>query len=260
MENQGLDDILNGAEPDAVPVMGEAPVEATQPRDEHGRFAPKGEPEPEIPASIEAAPPAASDEDSPVVPLKALQDERSKRQVLEQEIQRLQQQFYQQQAQPQQPRPSVFDDEVGWEQDFGNEVITQAVSQATFTARLDMSEMMARQAHPDFEEKKQAFLEEMRWTPGLREQAVQDPHPWDYAYRYIANKQQMAALGAVDVTDLRAKIRAEVEAEYAAKAQNALKTGLPAGVPPSLSAERNVGSRQGPAWAGPATLADLLNR
>lgn len=260
MENQDLDQILNGdVEPEAPPELEaaapEPTVEAT-PRDEKGRFAPKGEQE-ETPAA-EAAPPAASDDSGPLVPRKALQDERNKRQTLEEQLQQMQRQLEQVQNPPA-PAPSIFEDEQAWQQQFGQDVISQAVSAASFNARLEMSEMMARQSHNDFEDKKAVFLEAMKTTPGLQQRALQDPHPWNFAYQYVVNQERMQELAAVNVTDLEQKLRAQIEAEYQAKAQGALKN-LPAGVPPSLSQERNVGSRQGPAWAGPAPLGDILNR
>ena len=257
---QGLDDILNGAEAAEAPPpvqVEEAPAEAlTQPRDDQGRFAPKGE---EEAPPQQAAPPAAT-EDGPTVPRKALQDERTKRQALEQQVQDLQRQFQQFQSPPP-PPPSIFDDEQGWEQHFGTNVVNEAVSKATFNARLDMSEMMVRQSHPDdFEARKLAFIEAMQTTPGLQQRALQDPHPWNFAYQYVVNQERMQELSAVNVTDLEAKLRAKIEAEYAAKGQAALSASLPSSLPPSLSAERSVGSRNGPAWAGPASLGDILNR
>jgi hypothetical protein len=260
MENEDLDDILNGApQPEAPPEVAQAEAEAQAgpPRDEHGRFAPKGEMEAAEPP--QAAPPAATDDEGPPIPRKALLDERSKRQALEAELQRAREQLQAFQYPPQAP-PSIFDDEQGWEQHFGQTVVQQAVSQATQNARLDMSEMMVRQAHPDFEEKKAAFLEAMQATPGLAERARQDPHPWNFAYQYVVNQQRMNELSAVNVADLEAKLRAQIQAEYEAKAGGALQASLPAGVPPSLSGQRNVGSRQGPAWAGPSPLSDILNR
>lgn len=260
MENEGLDDILNGvAEAEPMPAVAEevlAEAQAGQPRDEHGRFAPKGDTEALEPQ--EAAPPAAMDDEGPPIPRKALLDERSKRQALEAQLQQMQAQLQAYQHPPQQP-PSIFEDEQGWEQHFGQTVVQQAVQAATQNARLDMSEMMARQAHTDFEEKKAAFLDAMQNTPGLQQRALQDPHPWNFAYQYVVNQQRMNELSAVNVTELEAKLRAQIQAEYEAKGQAAL-SNLPAGVPPSLSGQRNVGSRQGPTWAGPSPLSDILNR
>lgn len=269
-----LDDILNGAEaepqaepapqpePQAEAAPAQEPAQETQPRDEHGRFAPKGDSEPQAQdAAAEGAPPAPKEDEGPTVPRKALQDERSKRQTLEQQLQQLQQQVteLQQPKEPPPPPPSIFDDEQGWQDHFKGDVIGQAVQQASFNARLDMSEMMVRQAHPDFEEKKAAFIEAMKSTPGLQQRALSDPHPWNYAYQYVSNQQRMQELSAVNVADLEAKLRAQIEAEYQAKAQATLKNNLPASVPPSLSQERNVGNRSGPDWAGPPSLGDILN-
>lgn len=258
MDTQGLDDILNGEPaPEALPETVEAPAPVTQaaPRDDHGRFAPKGEPEPAPVADAPQAAPPAAVEDAPLVPRKALQDERSKRQALEAEFQALRQQFEAIQNPPQ-PPPSVWDDEQGWEEHFGQTVVQKAVSEATFNARLDMSEMMTRQAHADFEEKKAAFVEAMKTTPGLQQRALQDPHPWNFAYQYVTNQERMQELSAVNVADLEAKLRAQITAELQAQSPAPLRSA----VPPSLSQERNVGSRQGPAWTGPTPLSDLLNR
>lgn len=262
-----LDGILNDAEPETeeqLPeVQAEAQPEEGQPRDEHGRFASKGESEPEAQAApAEGAPPAPQEDEGPTVPRKALQDERNKRQTLESQLAELNAKIEQLSKPPQEPPPpppSVFEDEQGAFDHLRQDAISQAVHQASFNARLDMSEMMVRQSHPDFEEKKAAFIEAMKATPGLQQRALQDPHPWNYAYNYVVSQERAEQLGAVNVADLEAKLRAQIAAEYEAKAAETLKTGLPgASVPPSLSQERNVGSRTGPAWAGPSTLGDIL--
>lgn len=266
MENPtDLDTILNGASTtEAPPQEAEAaPVETTQearPRDEHGRFAPKGETGEAPPA--EAAPPAASDDEGPLVPRKALQDERGKRQTIEAELQRMQRQLQdlQNPPRPPEPPPSIWDDDQAWQQHFGQTVVQQAVRESERRSRMATSEMLARQAYPDFEDKKAAFIAAIENNEALAERALQDPHPWNFAYTYVSNQERMQELSAVNVADLEAKLRAQIEAEYAAKGQDALKLSLPAGVPPSLSQERNVGSRQGPSWAGPAALGDILNR
>lgn len=219
---EGLDDFLN-TEPTAVEnetgqdtqteAVETPPETAEEPkgpvRDEKGRFASKGE--------TEAAPPAAVE--PPEVPVKALQEERRKRQELEARLAEYEARLNQQ---PQQPPPSLWDDEQGWQQHFGGQVVNEAVQQATLNARLDMSEMMVRQTHPDFEDKKAAFIDLMRETPGLQQKALADPHPWNFAYNYVANHQRMQELSATNVSDLEAKlrekIRADLEAEYAAKA------------------------------------------
>lgn len=207
-----IDDFLKGNEPEAT-VEAETPTpeadvaetaeaKAERTRDEKGRFAPKGE---------DAAPPAA-EEPQHSIPPKALQEERRKRQELEARIAEYEARL----ATPQQPAPDIWEDTQGWQQQFGGQVVSEAVQAATLNARLDMSEMMVRQSHPDFEDRKAAFLEMMRETPGLQQKAMADPHPWNFAYNYVANKQRMDELAAVNVAELEAKLREQIKAELSA--------------------------------------------
>ncbi len=249
-----LDSLLNEEESEPTPVVQEvapepAPVSEAPAvvRDEHGRFAPKG--------VDDGAPPAPTDQ-LPQEEYKALKAEREKRQSIEGQLAAMQQELAALKNPPAPPPPpvSVFEDEQGWQQQFGSQVVTQAVNQASLNARLDMSEMMVRQANPDFEDVKAEFLRLAEVNPTLREQALADPHPWNKAYQIAKNHKTMTELGATDIETLKARLREEILAE-SAEQQPAARPGLP----PSLSQERNVGSRSGPAWTGPTALSDLLS-
>jgi hypothetical protein len=246
---KSLDDILSDEEEIVVPAA-EQETEKKPPeplvtvpdpgvvRDEHGRFAPKG--------VEESVPPAPKTDQLPPEEYKALKAEREKRQTLEAELAQLRA------AKPQEPPappPSIWDDEQGAFQHFGQEIM----SRASLNAKLDMSEMMMRQANPDFEEMKQVFVALMAENPGLQQQALADPHPWNKAYQIAKNHKAMQELSAVDVADLETKIRAKIEAEMSAQAPTP-RVGLPI----TLSNERNVGSRTGPAWNGPQSIEDIL--
>lgn len=235
--NLSLDDLLE-----------DTPEAEAIPRDDHGRFAAKEtgvEPE-----AIQAAPePVPPTDRLPQEDYKAVREEREKRQTLERELQALRQQFEQAQNPPA-PPPSIWEDDAGALDHVKNEAVTTAVQQATYNAKLDMSEMMVRQANPDFEEVKAEFLALAQQNPTLAQQALADPHPWNKAYQIAKNHKTMTELGAVDVNDLREKLRAEIMAE----AQLQPRQGIPA----TLTGARNVGARSGPAWAGPASLDDLL--
>lgn len=240
-----LDDLLSDEpETEALapePVAEPEPVEPETPRDEHGRFAPKT-------GVDEPVPPTAG---LPKDEYKAIREEREKRQRLEQELEALRQQFQAAQNPPA-PPPSIWEDDAGALQHVQQQAVSQAVQQATFNARLDMSEMMVRQAQPDFEEVKAEFLALAQDNPQLRQQALADPHPWQKAYQIAKNARTMRDLGATDVDTLRAKLREEIMAEM--QAQPAPRPGFPT----SLSTARNVGSRNGPAWSGPPSLDELL--
>lgn len=247
-EGQSLDQLLNDepvedVETDTVetePTPEVEPQEADGPeRDDKGRFAAKGVEDDTVPPTDKL----------PKEDYKAIREEREKRQNLERELEQLKQQFQAQQK-PQEdeaPPPTIWDDEQGWQQHFGSQV----VGQATYLSKLQTSEIIARQSHEDFGdvwEPMNAFLSE---NPALAQKVAADAHPWGAAYKAFKNHQQIQELGATSIDELRAKIREELMAEQAAKpAQQDL--------PPTLANERNVGSRTGPEWSGPKSLDQLL--
>lgn len=236
-----IDEILTDGPAEEPEIVEEPVAEAEQPRDEQGRFAPKG-------VEPQEAPPASEPPQLPqevYAPLKAVRDENKELKARLAELE-----AKANPPEPPKPIPSVFEDEDGFRDEFGNQVVTHAVSQATLNARLDMSEMLVRQANPDFEEVKAEFLELAKANPTLREQALSDPHPWNKAYQIAKNHKAMQELGAVDVNDLREKLKAELLAEM---------QSAPPSLPPTLSNERNIGQRSGPAWTGPKSLSELLS-
>jgi hypothetical protein len=248
MENKSLDELL-GNEPAAE--VTDAPVEPVQEqpneteaearaRDEKGRFAPKG--------VNEDAPPASD----PAKGLEAgISAERKKRQEAETQLASLMAELeaLKNPPTPPAPPPDMWEDTPGWQQHFGNQV----VGQASINANLNMSEMLARDKFDDFDEVKAEFLALAERNPTLREQALSDPHPWRKAYQIAKNHRTMSELGATDVATLEAKLREQIMAEMAA---SAVPQG--AAIPASLTNERNVGSRGGPAWSGPKPLSELL--
>lgn len=243
-DGTSLDDILNDEPIEAVeqaePEPQPEPEPVEQPRDETGRFVPKGE---------TSASPAPVTE--PELDHKAIVAERRRRQEAEERARALEAQLQAVQNPPA-PAPSLWEDEQGWQQHFGSQVVSTAVQQATLNAKLDMSEMMVRQANPDFEEAKAEFLALAQDNPQLVQQALADPHPWNKAYQIAKTHRTMREVGATDVETLKAKLREELMAEM--QAQAPVRSSLP----PSLTTERNVGSRTGPAWNGPRPLSDLL--
>jgi hypothetical protein len=254
-EGQSLDSLLNDepvSEPVEAPVVEVAPETPETPepasdgpaRGADGKFIPK-----QTTGVEETVPPT---DKLPQEDYKAIREEREKRQALQAELDALKQQF-EAAKEPPAPPPSMWEDEQGWQQHFGGEVVSTAVQQATFQARLDMSEMLVRQANPDFDEIKERFVQMMQANPALQQQALSDPHPWSRAYDIAKNAKAIEEIGATNLDELREKIRAELMAETQAQMPVPQQT-----LPPTLTTERNVGSRTGPAWAGPKPLAELL--
>jgi hypothetical protein len=237
---KSIDDLLNDEEPEVTEqTEAETPPEVNDNhvRDEKGRFAAKG---------VEEGAPPAPDK-LPQEEYKALKAEREKRQSLETRLAEMQSQLERMQNPPA-PAPDMFEAPEDWQQHFGGQVVTTAVQQATLNAKLDMSEMMMRQQQPDFEEMKEAFLTLMSENPQLQQQALSDPHPWNKAYQIAKNHRTMQDLGATSIDDLKAKLLEQLKQEQ----QSAPSA------PVSLTNERNVGSRSGPAWSGPKPLSELL--
>jgi hypothetical protein len=251
-EEQSLTAILDGT-PAETPVAEQTPTpeptpepEANadgRPRDpETGKFVKTGEEEP-TPGN-----PIPDDQ------FKGYLTEKRKRQELEEKLATLEQQF-QQIQQPKEPPaapPSLWDDEQGWQQHQQRLIL----SQADQLSRINASEMAARSTHADFQEMFDLFNTMAGQNPAVVQQAMADPHPWDKAYQIAKNHKTMSELGAVDVADLKAKIEAQVREEMAG--QQSVIPLQPASLPPSLTAERNVGARTGPAWSGPPPLSELL--
>lgn len=269
MENEGtsLDDILNGSEPEPVAAPEPAP-EPQQPRDEHGRFAPKGEHEPEAvaPPAPEGASPAPEMKPEPTLEHPALLGERRRRQEAENRARELEQQiaqFQQRQVQPtpEQGPPDIFEDPEGYTRWIREEAkrealsgVQQTVQQTGYQARLEVSEMLARDKYQDFDEKLQVFADLVNQNPALAVELQKQINPAEYAYRTAANYSQVSQLGSLDMDALKQQLREELKAEMLADTQSKLQT-----IPPTLAAERNVGNRgAGPSWSGPTSINDIL--
>lgn len=235
-----LDDMLGETQEEQQQTEQETTEQAeARARDDKGRFAAKTGVEDAVPPTDKLPPEEYA----------GLKDERRKRQEAEQRLQALEQEL-QSLRNPPAPPPSIFEDEQGWQQQFGSQVVTTAVQHASLNATLNTSEMLARRDHEDFEEAKAVFLDLAAQNPQLREQALADPHPWAKAYQIAKTHRTMQELGAVDIDSLREQIRQE----ELAKLQSPQRPGLP----PTLTTERNLGTRSGPQWAGPTSLSDML--
>ena len=262
-----IDDILNG-EAAAEPVI-EAEVETPvaeiaepvadeRPRDEHGRFIPKGEKQPE--EAVEAAPaPSAppAPEEASMVPRNALQDERRKRQELERQLGEMQQRLMQQPPPPPQPVPDQWEDPEGHTHYLIQQAAVTAREEALAEVRRErvmLSAEAAKQRHPDYIDKVAVFEQLSAQNPALAQTMLQQVDPAEYAYNIAKQHEEFSKYGSLD-----AMIAAK-KAEWEAEALAGLKASLsPAqSAPTSLAAERSVGARSGPAWSGPVSLNELL--
>jgi hypothetical protein len=266
-----LESILNKSEasepapaPEPVPEQSPAPTgeaapqtELTtdgQPRDDKGRFAPKSD----KPETTPAAPPAATQE-ARTVPIDSLLDERRKRQELEKELQAIRA------KPPEQPKaPDFFEDPNKY-----REYVERTVEDRLLNERLNMSEMIVRQAFPDAEEAIAAFMEAAQANPAVVTQALSQPHP--YKVVYDEGKRMLAMKQIGDPLTYEQRVREkllsdekfleEMRAKFGAAPPAAQTTpAATTALPPSLATARNAGTRSGPAYAGPQPLSAILNR
>jgi hypothetical protein len=265
MENTPLTDILNGNEPTEEVVEPTETVEAPEaqeaeqpeaverPRGPDGKFIPKGE--------AQSAPPAPQDDEGPLVPRKALQDERSKRQAFEAELAQLRAQMAQPQPQPAQPQaiPDRWEDPEGYDR----WLVAQATNQATEAAReaaqqhyvvqrIQTSAEEAKAKYPDYLDKKSVFEQMAQVNPMLLEEMVRHPNPAQYAYDVAKTQIELQQYGG-----LEGLIEARIAARQT-EAMQSVQQHLPSSAPPTISDSRSTGSRSGPAWSGPTPLSAIL--
>lgn len=232
--------------PDEQPETGVEPEEPKdeRPRDESGKFAPKE------PKETEAEPPSALPKEV-YEPLRAVRDENK---TLKEQLEALRREITQQQQpkEPPAPPPSMWEDDQAWQQHFGGQVVNQAVQAASYQNKLATSEFYARKNIEGFGDEWEPLNKWLSENPSVAQQAAADYDPWGYAFRAYKNQRTMQELGATDIDQLKAQIRAQLEAEMAAQ-----KPAVP-NIPPSLSTQRSVSGRTGPAWSGPKPLDELL--
>lgn len=131
----------------------------------------------------------SSYDNSPMVPRKALEDERRKRQDYERQVQEYSAWIQQQQAQQQQPRqqepefqpPDPWTDPQGALQYQQQQLQTEFQSQIIAT-RVETSRHLMRMQHADYDDMEKVFDEVCASQPHLLQQAAQHPFPAQYAY------------------------------------------------------------------------------
>ena len=228
--NGSADELLDRQAQEAKELRGASPE--AEPQDDEGTKPeqPTGDPK-AGPAKGEGEPPAPENSH---VPLRALEDERRKRQNLEQEIAQLRQQ---------QPK--------GEQHQLPPEV---ALQQQIINERLNMSEMMLRQQHEDVDAVIERFQQEAQKNPALCAQLQSQPHPWKWAYDYAKRLMTMDEIG--DPESYKQRIREQVLAELQQSDSN--PQAAKPNIPQSLAGARSSGARSAPAWSGPTSLEDII--
>lgn len=225
-------------------------------------------PEPESTGDKQdAAPPAESDESdsSPLIPRKALIDERRKRQEIEKKFAEFEAKLAEQskpQPQPQrqpEPRPDPWTDPVGFA-----EWQDRQYAIRDYETRVLLSEELYAEK-PDYNDAKRAFIEAANADPSLAQKLVRHPVPAKFVYqegKRLAALREIGPDPAAWREQERQRLRDELMAELQAQQPSQQFTAPKAPAPKSLagttsSVPRDQHGRYAPR-NGPASLDEIL--
>jgi len=275
MANEQLESFLAS---ESAPAPAAEPATPAAPEAPPAAAAPKPEAKPDPGAKAAAAKPEPEDDDGPppkpldgedVIPLRAYEDERRKRNDWKEKAARLegelaayrkQQEEAQRRAaappQPQpQPPPDPAVDPRGYHQ-----YMEQRQAAADLNQRLNVSEIMLREKIGD--EKLSEYVNEFRSMaeadPTLFGKLYSQPHPYNWLTREVDRLRLVRDVGD-DPAAFRSKIEAEARARWEAEAKAQPAPVSPAaGLQPSLATARSVAGRTAGAWTGEPSLEDVL--
>lgn len=191
--------------------------------------------------------------------LRGMQEERGKRQALEQRLAALE-------AGKTQPGAPTEAPKGFWDDPDGRLARhEEAIQQVGINTRLNTAEMIARSRLPDFDEKVQVFRDILSKagpsTGVMVREWISSPDPAMHAYNLGKNQLELQQLGGLDALrekiakETEASVRAKIEAEVKAKSDSLDKARSE--LPGSLSDVRSSGVNR-PSWGGVPTLDDIL--
>lgn len=206
-------------------------------------------------AQHDAGPPPAvnpAPQTERTVPLKAVEDERRKRQELERKLAEYEAKL----AQQQQPEPAP-----DWtlEPEVAAQRLQADFERRAFSLKVEMSERMVRQQHADYEEVRDAFAQAAQADPRLAQALVNHPFPAEFAYQQGKRIKMLMEIG----DDPEAYIERRIAERLGQSQQPAAQAPKPqsAPVPKSLARTANTQPRDNRgrfADDGPTPLEDIL--
>jgi hypothetical protein len=247
MSEQDFEAIFDGKQP-AEPQAAPEPAREPEPQAAE-QEAPKGEPqEPATADSGTGEPPSPGSDKN--VPLAALEAERKQRQDWKEKAIRYEEELKHLKAQPapQQQQP-----------DQQREMSPQEFA---INERFNTSEIIARDKHPDMDEKVAAFEAAAKQNPALQAELMRQPHPWEFVYQQGKRMLAMQEIGD-DPVAFRERVRQELLTELQAQPQSAQPAADPAptaALPTSLASARSAAGRSADAYTGPTPFEDLFKK
>ena len=208
----------------------------------------------------ETSPVPEKEPDSATVPITALHGERERRQAAERELEA----YRQQQAQMREPDP--YEDPDGYQafrqhqaQSMQLQQGQQQLNSILLNERINITEVIARRDHEDYDQVKDVFADAALNNPALIVGLREAPDPAGYAYREGQKIMAQQEIGD-DPAAYREKVKAEILAELRMEKTEAEKAeeNLRFSIPNHLAEQRSVSDRKGPEWTGPDALGEIL--
>ena len=243
-EFETVEDFIKGDSLETEPEVNEE--EATPDEEPEGENVSAPPADDETPPKEEEVAPVIDESNAKIQAFQRVaEDERHKRQVLEQQIQ---------QANADKEKPDFWENP---EEMVKNEVgrMRQELGQEFQSKMLNMSEAAARSRHEDYSEKFSVFQQMVQRDPSIYQQMLQQPDPAEYAYKAAKRLSDIQSIGDIDTfrEKTRADIRAEIEAEVKAEFEGKLNQTLPT----SFSEKGSKTAPKG-AYSGATSLDDIL--
>ena len=190
--------------------------------------------------------------------MKAMEEERKKRQELERKLHEIAAQQQKPAAQPDPNAPKTF-----WDDPEGALQRHQQQTQALLVnTKLNMSEAIARRNHADFQEKAEIFGEMVKANPVIYQQMLNQLDPAEFAYQTAKQHKEMSEIGNIDEyrKKIEAETRARVEKEMREKmdAEARARAAEAARLPGSLTNVPGTAPASRPVWGGPTPLDSIL--
>lgn len=209
----------------------------------------KGEPEPEAQAESPADEPPASTEDAPkgvdpqyAAMLEKANDEKSKRQELQRQ---LDEQKAQLEALQQKPAPDPLEDPDGFRAHQQEQLtgLKEQFAQELNNAKYDMARLTVMSLKDDYEEVEQVFIEEAKTNPTLARMLGESANPALFAYEQGKKIQALSQDPDEMRKQIEAEVRAKIEAEQKGKTeeQQAQQAKVDNALKPSLATTGNAG-------------------
>ena len=216
----------------------EAPAPATAPEPAQPAITPEAS---QAGTGELAAPPVAEPEKPAAIPISALLDEREKRQAAERQAQEYQRKIAEFEA-AQKPKPDFFDNP-----DAAIAAERAQVQKMLWNERLNMSEMLARQAHGDdtVTQAAEAFAAAAKQNPALAFDLQRQPDPYGHVVAWHKKQVALSKIGDDPDAYIERMVQERIAAAMASQSQPApVQTSRPAPTMPprSMASAPSVGS------------------